>query len=62
MIWLTMSYHVPRNNQLAAADPDDPASAGLWERYQREWTRGNHLRAAAGVSPAGSRSARLLAG
>lgn len=62
MIWLTMRYHVPRNNQLAAAEPAEPASAGLWERYQREWTRGNHLRAAAGVVAGGLAIGGLLAG
>ena len=48
----TMLYHVPRNNALAAVDPATPEAARLWERYLREWTRGNHVRAAAGIAAA----------
>ena len=48
-IVLTMLYHVPRNNALAAVDPATPEAARLWERYLSEWTGGNHVRAAAGA-------------
>lgn len=41
---LTMIYHVPRNNALAATDPDGPEVAEQWSRYHREWTAGNHIR------------------
>jgi uncharacterized membrane protein len=47
---LTIGYHVPRNNALAKLDPRDPGSAGYWTRYQAEWTRGNHVRVAAGIA------------
>jgi uncharacterized membrane protein len=48
-IVLTMLYHVPRNNALAAVDPATPEGARVWERYLTEWTTGNHVRALAGV-------------
>jgi uncharacterized membrane protein len=48
-IVLTMLYHVPRNNALAAVDPATPEAAQLWKRYLTEWTTGNHARAVAGV-------------
>ena len=51
-VGLTMGYHVPRNNALAATDPDSADGAAYWQRYQREWTRGNHLRVAAGLAAA----------
>lgn len=41
---LTMAYHVPRNNALAATDPDSPEVGEQWRRYYREWTAGNHIR------------------
>lgn len=46
---LTGSFHVPRNDELAALDPSAPGSAGPWASYVREWTAVNHLRALAGV-------------
>jgi uncharacterized membrane protein len=51
-IVVTMLYHVPRNNALAVVDPVTPEAGRLWERYLHEWTRGNHVRAAAGVAAA----------
>jgi uncharacterized membrane protein len=51
-IALTMLYHVPRNNGLAAVDPATPEAARVWERYLSEWTTGNHARAAAGIAAA----------
>lgn len=42
---LTVAYHVPRNNALAVLDPADPASVDVWERYLREWTPANTVRA-----------------
>jgi uncharacterized membrane protein len=48
-IVLTILYHVPRNNALAAVDPATPEGARVWERYLTEWTTGNHVRALAGV-------------
>ena len=51
-VGLTMGYHVPRNNALAATDPESAEGAAYWARYLREWTRGNHLRVAAGLAAA----------
>ena len=42
---LTVVYHVPRNNQVDAMDPADPSSWPAWNRYLREWTKGNSVRA-----------------
>ena len=52
VVGLTMGYHVPRNNALAATDPDSAEGSAYWARYQREWTRGNHLRVVAGLAAA----------
>ena len=41
---VTAASNVPLNNRLAAVDADDPKSAELWTRYQRVWTRWNHVR------------------
>ena len=46
-----MGYHVPRNNPLAATDPDSADGAACCQRYQGEWTRGNHLRGPRPASP-----------
>jgi uncharacterized membrane protein len=51
-IGVTMAYNVPRNNALAAVDPHSAEAAELWSRYYTEWTRGNHLRVAAGIAAA----------
>ena len=45
---------MPRNNALAAADPADPRTAALWGDYLRQWTAGNHVRAAASIAAAAS--------
>jgi uncharacterized membrane protein len=42
---------VPRNNALAALQPGAEA-AGRWAGYLAEWTRWNHLRAAASLAAA----------
>jgi uncharacterized membrane protein len=46
---LTLGYHVPRNNALARVEPASEEGARVWSTYLREWTRGNHVRAAAGL-------------
>jgi uncharacterized membrane protein len=43
-IVLTGAYHIPRNNALAAVEPNDPTAAATWTRYAREWTAANHVR------------------
>lgn len=43
-VGLTITYHVPRNDHLAALDPTDPAAAVHWDGYTTTWTSMNHLR------------------
>jgi uncharacterized membrane protein len=51
-VGLTMGYHVPRNNALAAVEPTASGAEAHWRRYVAEWTRWNHVRAAAGLAAA----------
>jgi uncharacterized membrane protein len=51
-IGLTVVYHVPRNNALAALPPQHAEAGGRWARYVTGWTRWNHLRAAASLAAA----------
>ena len=51
-IGLTMAYHVPRNDALARVEPTDPDAEARWRRYVVDWTRGNHVRVAAGLAAA----------
>jgi uncharacterized membrane protein len=59
-IGLTMGYHVPRNNALAAAEPTDPDAEALWRRYVTEWTRGNHVRVVTGLAAAAALTGALI--
>ncbi len=43
---------MPRNNALAALQPEGAEATGRWTRYVAEWTGGNHLRAAAALAAA----------
>lgn len=49
---VTIIYHVPRNDALAALDPAAPSSLDLWHRYQVGWTRMNHVRVALALAAA----------
>lgn len=51
-IGLTMSYHVPRNNALAAVEPTSREGESYWARYLAEWTAWNHVRVAAALAAA----------
>jgi uncharacterized membrane protein len=42
---LTLAYHVPRNNALAAVDPAAAGADRVWTRFRSEWVPTNHLRA-----------------
>jgi uncharacterized membrane protein len=59
---LTIGYHVPRNNALDTVDPNAPGAVEHWNRYVSTWTRGNHVRVAAGVAAAALLSLALRAG
>lgn len=49
VIVVTVVFHVPRNDALAAVDPAAPAAAARWATYQRTWTASNHVRAGAAI-------------
>jgi uncharacterized membrane protein len=61
-IALTMAYHVPRNNALAAVEPTNAEADARWRRYVTEWTRGNHVRVAAALAAAAAFTEALRAG
>ena len=58
-IGLTMAYHVPRNNALAAVEPTNDDAEAHWRRYVAEWTRWNHVRVAAGILAAAALTVAL---
>lgn len=41
---VTILFNVPRNDALAALDPNAPASASEWASYVSTWTALNHVR------------------
>ena len=43
-IVVTAAFHVPRNDTLAALDPNAAESARYWTTYLSQWTAGNHVR------------------
>ncbi|MGH9132522.1 MAG: DUF1772 domain-containing protein, partial [Ilumatobacteraceae bacterium] len=49
-IVLTIAYHVPRNDALAAVDPASADAADVWARYLDEWTAWNHARTIAPIA------------
>lgn len=57
-IGLTIAYHVPRNDALAALDPTSPDALATWSSYVTEWTRANHVRT---VSALGAAAAFMIA-
>lgn len=61
VIALTIGYHVPRNDALAAVEPGSADAAALWNRYLAEWTRWNHVRAASGLAAAAAFTGALVA-
>lgn len=44
---VTVAYHVPKNDALAALDPSAPASIDFWKDFAPSWTSANHLRTVA---------------
>jgi len=51
-ILVTMAFNVPRNNALAAADPQSSGGARLWAGYVTSWTAWNHVRTASALAAA----------
>jgi uncharacterized membrane protein len=52
VVLLTFVYHVPRNDAMAALDPEDATAASHWTRYARTWTAWNHVRTVAPLASA----------
>lgn len=44
VVGLTIGYHVPRNDHLAALDPHSTAAADYWATYLTGWVQMNHIR------------------
>ena len=51
-ILVTIAFNVPRNDALASVSPASAEATEVWLRYVPEWTRWNHVRAAASLSAA----------
>jgi len=51
-ILVTMAFNVPRNNALAAVEPQSAVGARLWAGYVTSWTAWNHVRTAAVLAAA----------
>ena len=51
-IVVTIAYNVPRNDELAALDPDSSEAAARWPSWVAEWRAGNHVRTVAGAAAA----------
>ena len=49
---MTATYHVPRNNALAATSPTAADAQGVWSRYLTEWTTRNHIRTISSLAAA----------
>jgi len=58
---LTVGFHVPRNNSLAAVDPSGAESPKHWEHYVAEWVPWNHARALAALAASGCFVVALIA-
>jgi len=44
VVFITVGYHVPRNNVLAGLDPNSAEGVAYWGIYLEEWVRMNHVR------------------
>jgi uncharacterized membrane protein len=44
--FVTIAWHIPRNDRLAAVDADSPSAAASWRAYAGPWTTMNHVRTA----------------
>ena len=58
VIGVTMFFNVPLNDALASLDPTAASSTSQWTDYLSRWTRWNHIRFLASLSPAGFTSGR----
>ena len=44
VVFLTIGYHVPRNDKLDGLDPNSAEGIAYWATYLNEWVRMNHVR------------------
>ena len=51
-VLVTGAFNVPRNDVLAAVDPESADGEKYWRRYLAEWTLWNHVRTAAALAAA----------
>ena len=51
-ILVTMVFNVPKNDALAAADPQSADGARIWAGYVTSWTAWNHVRTVAALAAA----------
>ena len=61
-IVLTIAYHIPRNDALAAVDPDSADGANYWSYYVSAWTAWNHVRTIASIGAAATLTVALRVG
>ena len=59
---VTTAFNVPRNDALAAVDPDSAAGAAQWARYVPGWTAWSTVRTAAALAAAAALTIALVAG
>jgi uncharacterized membrane protein len=59
---VTIACNVPRNDALAAVDPDSADGALRWERFIPGWTAWNTVRAVAALAAAAAFIVALVAG
>jgi len=51
-VGVTMACNVPRNNALAAVDPESVAAVSRWAEYLPSWTAWNRVRTTAAIAAA----------
>jgi uncharacterized membrane protein len=57
---VTVAFHVPRNDTLAALDPAVSEAARYWRSYQADWTVWNHVRTVAALAAAAAFTVALV--
>jgi uncharacterized membrane protein len=49
-VGVTMACNVPLNERIDRVDPDGPATAEKWRRFDRPWRSWNHVRTVSGLA------------
>jgi len=60
-VLVTIVFHVPRNDALAAIDATSAAAATHWADYVPGWTAGNHVRTITSLAAAAALTMALIA-